>query len=155
MKPAPKLALLPLIALTLAGATGGAYAATSCPRGQIYRVSQHSCISRDEAAKLGLVHGAAPAPQTDAEPAAETAPETAPDPAPEAAPAPKPAPKSRVKPVRVVPARPAAEEPELGASPMPPIPEAPAATAKPAASAQNPASPFGVLDPGNVPAPLR
>lgn len=144
-----KLVLLPLTVLALAGATG-AYSATSCPRGQIFQVSKHVCIDRAEAVKLGILRGAAPvapAAEVGAEPPVDAAPEAAPDPTP-------PAPKPRVKRVRAVPAKPAADEPELAASPPPSAPET-TQTLKPANAAEKAATPFGVLDTGNVPAPLR
>lgn len=156
MKFAAKLVLLPLAALALAG-VADARAATSCPRGEIYRASKHICISRDEAVKLGIVHGAGPAtptPEADAKPSAEAMPDSIPDPAPEATPAPKPMHKPRVKPARLAPAKPAANEPELASSPTPPAPDS-TATTKPAPSGEKSASPFGVLDPANVPPPLR
>jgi hypothetical protein len=155
MKFAAKLVLLPLAALALAG-VADARADLLSARRDLPRL-QDICISRDEAVKLGIVHGAGPAtptPEADAKPSAEAMPDSIPDPAPEATPAPKPMHKPRVKPARLAPAKPAANEPELASSPTPPAPDS-TATTKPAPSGEKSASPFGVLDPANVPPPLR
>jgi hypothetical protein len=157
------LALLSVAAL--AAATGAAQAA-NCPRGQIYRVSKHACIDRDEAAKLGLVRGTAkdakprPAPQAETAPQEEPPAEPGADAAPQAEPAPevKPvAPTKHVHTLRVAPVKPAPaaqdESPAARASSAPESPAPPAQDAmadRPATSPNQP-SPFGVLDPGNVP----
>ena len=67
---------LALLSLALIGATGAAQA--GCPRGQIYQVSKHACISRDDAVKLGIVHGAKsrPADAPEAQAPETQAPET-------------------------------------------------------------------------------
>ena len=153
---------LALTLLALAGATGAAQAG-NCPRGQIYRVSKHVCVDRDEAVKLGIVRG--PAIDADKAKPAEAAQEperrqprqpvarqetAAPEPPALAEPAAEPAdaeatPKAarQVKTVRTVRiTRPGA--------PVPPTPQA-SPPVKAEASAASPSSPFGALEPGGVP----
>jgi len=163
--------MLVLSLIALVGASNAAQSA-NCPRGQIYRVSKHVCVDRDDAVKLGIAHGTARnAAKPEAAPPAEAAPQVAdePAPAPEAAPpqeiaAPSPAPV-KVKTVRTIkltpkpgpePASPATVEP---APPQPAArtatglrPSGTAATAPVEAKAESAkTSPFGVLDPGGVP----
>jgi hypothetical protein len=155
------LALISFAAL--AGATSAAQAA-NCPRGQIYRVSKHVCVDRNDAAKLGIVNGAA----RDVEKAAP-----APDAAPDADVAPAPAPAVRASPARAGkiahPKRPAPETPVAPDASAPglaapelathgPAAQIPPAGAPVKAEAPQPAAaqnPFGVLDPNNVPTMAR
>ena len=146
--------------LALAGATGAAQAG-NCPRGQIYRVSKHVCVDRDEAVKLGIVQG--PAVNADKAKPAEAAQE--PDPA-------SPQPAARQETAAPEPpalAEPAVEPADAEATPKAPQvktvrtvritrPGAPGPAdpqASPAvkadASAASPSSPFGALEPGGVP----
>jgi hypothetical protein len=169
---------LVLISLALIGASGAAQA--GCPRGQIYQVSKHACISRDDAVKLGIVRAAKPRPEAAPEAQAPEAPQTQ---APEAQAAePEQRAPSEVgtalhpRHVHAVKVKPAAapeapQDPYAApmpafapiAAPTPPVgSEASAAETKaPAAEAKAPAaeakaapgaSPFGALDTANVPA---
>lgn len=156
---------LALLSLALIGATGAAQA--GCPRGQIYQVSKHACISRDDAVKLGIVHGAKsrPADAPEAQAPETQAPETqapaaqAPEaqaPGAQAAEPEQRAPSEtgtalhprHVHAVKIAPGKPAAapDAPQDPSAPMPafsPIAaptQTPAGTEAPAADAKAPAA---------------
>jgi hypothetical protein len=154
-----KTVVLSLAALACAISSAQA----GCPRGQILRVSKNVCVDRDEAIKLGIMHGvpsgggkAKPAkadtPQEAEKPEAAPSDIAAPEPLKTVAPAPTPVKTEYVPPAH--PAQPAADMEtsrppvsavrRVGAAPREPLPvkaEAPAGKA----------NPFGALDPGGVP----
>lgn len=63
--------IIPLLVVIGLGFSAAPSAAAQCPKGQFYRVSKKTCVAKEDAARLGIYHGAGVEKKTAKEAAAK------------------------------------------------------------------------------------